>query len=556
MRRPGVTAHARRAYITAAPAALYRAATAADTATPVTTPAIAEPSVPTARTALATRLDRYVHGERVADSAAGLSASDLSSLISRLKSDAPDWIPDGQRRGCWTPAARRRDVCPRAHQRTGRHAVAPGRRRPPCRMGRRHSPRGAAASGGANVYSGRRSRTERFEPLTRGALPLTHRHPSRSTRLYRTSTTHLMATSIAHTHAFLVTRRGRLGTPSPPTCTRGPIRTTIICLMCGTTWRQRSPRVFKATTRDATRQEAEIRWGYYEFRRGDVDGALTHFRSVGTVDDLFLRYWLHLFQGRAYDDAHRPADAIASYGLALGDVPFAESATIALARHSRPTITRPRPLNFSHVFWLCLPRSTRGPSSPVRIVARGQHASRRSEGQSPSEADHPAFVLAAIVWNASAFVRGQAPIFRASVAAILVPVSVTNGNRPVTGLTTSDFELLDGGVVQDVAAATVESVPTDVTLVLDTSASVKGRALARFIADIQTIAESLRPNDCVRLITFATDIHDAFRSAARRNTAAHRADYRWRRHVVLQRACGGAHRVSPKRPPPAHLRIQ
>ena len=111
-------------------------------------------------------------------------------------------------------------------------------------------------------------------------------------------------------------------------------------------------------------------------------------------------------------------------------------------------------------------------------------------------ADHPA--------------QQPAPSFRSSVDAVSIPVSVIDRNRPVIGLTATDFDLLDNGVAQVFTAAPVESLSVDVTLVLDTSGSVKGPALERFKADVQDIAESMQTNDRVRLITFATSVTDVF----------------------------------------------
>ena len=103
----------------------------------------------------------------------------------------------------------------------------------------------------------------------------------------------------------------------------------------------------------------------------------------------------------------------------------------------------------------------------------------------------------------------QAPTtFRSRVDVVRVPVSVTSGNRPVLGLTVSDFTLHDNGVAQEFTVAAAESLPVDVTLVIDTSGSVKGKALEQFNADVQRIAESLQPNDRLRLITFAGDATD------------------------------------------------
>jgi hypothetical protein len=103
----------------------------------------------------------------------------------------------------------------------------------------------------------------------------------------------------------------------------------------------------------------------------------------------------------------------------------------------------------------------------------------------------------------------QAPTtFRSGVDVVRVPVSVTVGNRPLLDLKSSDFTLQDNGVAQAFTLAAAESLPVDVTLVIDTSASVKGKALEQFNADVQRIAETLQPNDRLRLITFAGDATD------------------------------------------------
>ena len=113
-------------------------------------------------------------------------------------------------------------------------------------------------------------------------------------------------------------------------------------------------------------------------------------------------------------------------------------------------------------------------------------------------------------WCAGLVAQQPAASFRSSVDAVFIPVSVTDRNRPVTRLTAADFDLLDNGVAQVFTAAPVESLPVDVTLVLDASRSVKGPALEQFKADVQDIAESMQTNDRVRLITFATSVTDVF----------------------------------------------
>jgi len=43
--------------------------------------------------------------------------------------------------------------------------------------------------------------------------------------------------------------------------------------------------------------------GYFELRRGRADEAVTHFAEAGEPGDAVLRYWLHLFKGRALERA-------------------------------------------------------------------------------------------------------------------------------------------------------------------------------------------------------------------------------------------------------------
>jgi VWFA-related protein len=119
------------------------------------------------------------------------------------------------------------------------------------------------------------------------------------------------------------------------------------------------------------------------------------------------------------------------------------------------------------------------------------------------------FTTVMALWT-SAGLQGQQPsaTFRSGVDVVAVPVWVTSGNRPVSGLTASDFRLFENGVVQDLSLASVESLPIDVTVVLDASGSVTGPALEQFKSDIQEVARTLRPADRVRVILFAVAATD------------------------------------------------
>ena len=88
----------------------------------------------------------------------------------------------------------------------------------------------------------------------------------------------------------------------------------------------------------------------------------------------------------------------------------------------------------------------------------------------------------------------------------IVNVSVRAGNVPVTGLTAADFVVTDSGVRQTIENVSVEAVPIDVTLILDTSGST-ARAIGRLIADARTIAGLLRPIDRFRLLSIDTYVN-------------------------------------------------
>jgi VWFA-related protein len=93
--------------------------------------------------------------------------------------------------------------------------------------------------------------------------------------------------------------------------------------------------------------------------------------------------------------------------------------------------------------------------------------------------------------------------FRSTVDAVRVDALVMRGGRPVSGLTAADFELRDNGVVQDVAAVSVDDVPLTLMLVLDVSQSVQGEPLAQLRAAIEASASALSAADRLALFTFS-----------------------------------------------------
>jgi VWFA-related protein len=109
---------------------------------------------------------------------------------------------------------------------------------------------------------------------------------------------------------------------------------------------------------------------------------------------------------------------------------------------------------------------------------------------------------------ATAVAVAQQPTFRSSTTVVAIDVSVRKGNVPVTGLTSADFTLTDRGVAQTVDAVTVETVPLNVTLLLDMSGSIEG-LVDGLRSQLSEAAALLRDDDRLRLLMFAGEISRA-----------------------------------------------
>ena len=102
----------------------------------------------------------------------------------------------------------------------------------------------------------------------------------------------------------------------------------------------------------------------------------------------------------------------------------------------------------------------------------------------------------------------QRAVYRATTELIAISVSVKRGNAPVADLTSRDFALFDNDVAQKIDALTIEAVPLDATLFMDTSGSTAG-ALDRMKRNVASIAAMLRPEDRFRLITIGLTVQTA-----------------------------------------------
>ena len=100
----------------------------------------------------------------------------------------------------------------------------------------------------------------------------------------------------------------------------------------------------------------------------------------------------------------------------------------------------------------------------------------------------------------------QGPTFRTSVDLVTVGVSVRRNGRPVRGLDVGDFTLLDNGIAQPIVALSYETLPIDLSVVLDVSGSVTGPVIAQLRRAVDDVRRSLRQQDRLRVITFNTAI--------------------------------------------------
>lgn len=114
-------------------------------------------------------------------------------------------------------------------------------------------------------------------------------------------------------------------------------------------------------------------------------------------------------------------------------------------------------------------------------------------------------VFAALAWSTNSVQLASQAVFRTRTESVAISASVKRGNSPVANLTARDFLLTDNGVAQAIEAVTIESVPLDVTLFMDTSGSTAG-ALDRMKRNVISIAGMLRPDDQFRLLTIGLSV--------------------------------------------------
>lgn len=97
--------------------------------------------------------------------------------------------------------------------------------------------------------------------------------------------------------------------------------------------------------------------------------------------------------------------------------------------------------------------------------------------------------------------------FTSSVSLVEVYASVVDDSgQPVRGLTAADFEVLEDGVPQKIAAFTAGDFPLTVALALDRSFSMAGRPLATVQGAARAFLTALRPDDEAAVIGIGSQV--------------------------------------------------
>lgn len=113
--------------------------------------------------------------------------------------------------------------------------------------------------------------------------------------------------------------------------------------------------------------------------------------------------------------------------------------------------------------------------------------------------------LIAVLMATTSSLGWSQPAFRAGAEAVAINVSVKRGNTPLSTLNASDFALFDRGVRQSIEAFGLDTVPLDVTLLVDTSGSTAG-VVAQMTDNVQRMVGLLHPDDRYRVITIGLSV--------------------------------------------------
>lgn len=108
-----------------------------------------------------------------------------------------------------------------------------------------------------------------------------------------------------------------------------------------------------------------------------------------------------------------------------------------------------------------------------------------------------------VLFVAAVVVDAQNPSFSSQTEAVRVDVLATENGQPILGLRSSDFELLDEGVPQQIDIVSFDEIPLNVILAVDTSVSMWGEPLVDLQQAGRTLLGGLMKTDSAALITFS-----------------------------------------------------
>ena len=111
-------------------------------------------------------------------------------------------------------------------------------------------------------------------------------------------------------------------------------------------------------------------------------------------------------------------------------------------------------------------------------------------------------ILAAFMATAVLSSNAQVPSFSVTTEEVRIDALVTDKRKPVMGLQSADFEVLDNGVKQKIEYIGFENTPISITMVLDLSNSVTGDLLNNLKSAGNLLLKGLKRDERAALITF------------------------------------------------------
>jgi VWFA-related protein len=98
------------------------------------------------------------------------------------------------------------------------------------------------------------------------------------------------------------------------------------------------------------------------------------------------------------------------------------------------------------------------------------------------------------------------PVFAGGIEAVHLDVFVTSRGEPILGLSASDFEVRDNGVLQQASLVERDAVGLTAVLILDTSQSLVGPEMALLRVAGHAFVAGLRDRDQAALISFSHEV--------------------------------------------------